>query len=62
MTVHKKEVLELINELPEKIDIDDIIYRLYLKQKLESAEKDIKYGRTLTHKEVVKETAKWFKK
>jgi len=36
--VKKEEILELLREMPEDIDADDLIYRLYLKQKLETGE------------------------
>ncbi|MDA8339005.1 MAG: hypothetical protein M0Z70_06875 [Nitrospiraceae bacterium] len=62
MTIAKQEVFELIKDLPDEVDIDEIIYRLYLRQKLESAEKDVREGRLVSHEEVVKETSKWFAK
>ncbi len=62
MTIAKKQILELLKDLPAKVDIDEIIYRLYLRQKLEIAEKDIRRGRLVSHKKVVKETARWLKK
>lgn len=62
MTIAKQQVLELLNDLPEQVDIDDIIYRLYLRQKLELAEQDIREGRLTSHAEVVRETSEWFKK
>ncbi|MEK6693056.1 MAG: hypothetical protein AABY44_06485 [Nitrospirota bacterium] len=62
MTIAKQQVLELIKDLPDEVDIDEIMYRLYLRQKLESAEKDIREGRLISHDEVVKETSQWFEK
>jgi len=62
MTIAKQQILELMKDLPEEVDIDEIIYRLYLRQKLEVAEKDVREGRVISHEEVVKETSKWFKK
>ena len=62
MTITKQQVLEIVKELPEGVDIDEIMYRLYLRQKLEAAEKDVREGRIVSHEEVVKETATWVKK
>ncbi len=62
MTIAKQQVLELIKDLPDEVDIDELIYRLYLMQKLEAAEEDVRQGRLVSHEEVVKETSKWFKK
>ena len=61
MTIAKQQIHNLVNELPEKIDIDDLMYRIYLLKKLESAEEDIHKTRVMTHSKVVKETSKWFK-
>mgnify|MGYP001561198651 FL=1 len=62
MTIAKQQVLDLIKDLPEEVDIDEVIYRLYLRQKLETAEKDVREGRLISQEEVIKETSKWFTK
>ncbi len=60
MTITKKQVLEILKDLPDEVDIDDIIYRLYLSQKLGAAEKDVREGRVMSHEDVFRETSKWF--
>ncbi len=62
MLISKQQISELIEDLPEEVDIDEIIYRLYLRQKLEAAEEDIRNNRLLDHQDVIKETAKWYGK
>jgi predicted transcriptional regulator len=62
MTIAKQQILELIKDLPEEVDVDEVMYRLYLRQKLEAAEKDVQEGRLVSHEEVIKETSKWFEK
>jgi hypothetical protein len=62
MLIAKQQILKLIKDLPDKVDIDEVMYRLYLRQKLEAAEKDVRGGRLVSNEEVVKETSKWFKK
>ncbi|OIO29252.1 MAG: hypothetical protein AUJ60_05460 [Nitrospirae bacterium CG1_02_44_142] len=62
MTIAKQQVLDLIKDLPEEVDIDEVMYRLYLRQKLEAAEKDVREGRLISQEEVIKETSKWFTK
>lgn len=61
MTIAKQQVLELLKDLPDQVDIDEVIYRLYLRQKLELAEQDVREGRVVTHEEVVRETSQWYK-
>ena len=57
----KKEVISLIEDLPDDITLDDIIYHLYVKQKLLKAKKDIAQGRTYSHEQVKKMAEKWLK-
>ena len=59
MNMTKRQILEIIDELPDEVDIDAVIYRLYLKQKLAAAEQDVSNGRLLPQEEVVKETSRW---
>jgi hypothetical protein len=59
MTISRAEVLELIRLLPEEVEIEDLIYRLYLREKLAAAEADIAAGRTLSAEEVRAQAASW---
>ena len=45
---------------PEQVEIDEVSYRLYLREKLNASEEDVRAGRILSHEAVVAETAKWF--
>jgi hypothetical protein len=57
----KKEVLELLREMPDELDADDLIYRLYLKQKLEIGEAAAANGDIIEHDEVVRRSDEWLK-
>ena len=57
----KEEILELLRDMPEDIDADDLIYRLYLKQKLETGEAAAEAGDVLPHEAVVKRSREWLK-
>jgi len=59
MTIKKKEMLQMIRQLPNKVDIEELIYRLYLREKLAGAEKDIASGRTLSIQEMRRQAAQW---
>ena len=37
MTVPKQEVIDLVRQLPDNVDVEDLIYRLYLREKLAAA-------------------------
>lgn len=60
MNVSKAKVNEIIRDLPENIDIEELMYRLYLLQKIEAGESDAQEGRVLSHKEATDRlTRKW---
>ncbi|KKK45735.1 hypothetical protein LCGC14_0491990 [marine sediment metagenome] len=57
----KEIVISLIKKLPDDITLDDIIYHLYVKQKLIKAKEDIAQGRTYSHEQVKDMAEKWLK-
>jgi hypothetical protein len=59
MAIPKEEVLELVRQLPDDVDIEELIYRLYLREKLIAAEADIAADRTLSTEEVREHTLRW---
>ena len=54
MSTTKEEAIQLISRLPEEVTWEDIMYRLYVKRKIEEGIKAADEGRTITQ-EVVKE-------
>jgi len=60
MRIERQELLRLVEDLPEQVEIEEVLYRLYLREKLEAAENDVREGRILSHEDVVAETARWF--
>lgn len=52
---------ELLKKLDDKSTFDDIMYELYVMQKIERGLKDIEEGRVLTHEQVKRELHKWLK-
>lgn len=58
-TVVKEEVIQLIEKMPDDCTVEDILYELYLKQKVDKGLQDIKEGRVVKHEEVKQRMAKW---
>lgn len=44
----KQLVLEMINNLPDNVELEDIIEILYLKLKIEKGLQDVKEGKTMS--------------
>jgi predicted transcriptional regulator len=60
MTVTKARLQELIKELPAKVEVEEIMYRLYLMRKIEAGEEDVRKGRVLSHSKAMKRLSrKW---
>ena len=58
MEILKSKLEGLLKELPEMVDVEDVMYRLYLLQKIEAGEKNVAEGRTLSHKDAVERLSK----
>jgi predicted transcriptional regulator len=58
MEILKSKLEGLLKELPEKVDIEDVMYRLYLLEKIEAGEKDIAEGKTLSHTDAIERLSK----
>ena len=48
----KDAARQIIERLPEQATWDDIMYELYVKQKIEEGFADIEAGRTIPHEQV----------
>ena len=52
MSTTKEDAMELISRLPEEVTWEDIMYRLYVKRKIEEGIKAAEEGRVVSHDEV----------
>lgn len=60
MNISKRALESCIAEMPDVIDTDEVMHRLYLLQKIEAGEADIRNGKTLPHDEAVQRLSqKW---
>ena len=57
----KNDILELLRDMPEEIDAEELIYRVYLRQKLEASEAVAAAGKVFSHQEVVRRSEEWMK-
>ncbi|MGH8500644.1 MAG: hypothetical protein ACRERV_17805 [Methylococcales bacterium] len=52
MATAKQAARQLIDHLPDEVSWDDIMYELYVRQKIEQGLADIDAGRTVPHEQV----------
>jgi hypothetical protein len=57
----KREVLELIQRMPDDSTLEDIQYHLYVREKVERGLRDLKSKRILSQKDVERRMKKWLK-
>lgn len=55
----KHEVLELLRDMPEELDIEKLIYTLYVRRKIELAVAAADDGRVISHDELVRQSEAW---
>ena len=58
MNVAKEKLETLIKDLPDSVDIEEVMYRILLLQMIEGGEAAIKDGKTLSHDETLKRLSK----
>ena len=55
----KQEAIRAISSLPDDAPIDDVMYRLYVIDKVSKGQAALKEGRTITTEELLKEIESW---
>ena len=55
----KQDALETIGRLPEDTDMDEIMYRLYVLDKIRKGQEAVEQGRTTTSEELRREIDTW---
>jgi ribosome-associated protein YbcJ (S4-like RNA binding protein) len=57
----KSKIQETVNALDDEIEIDDLLERFVILDKITEAEKQIKDGQIYTNDEIENEIKEWFK-
>ena len=55
----KQEALLAIQQLPDSVDFDDIVYRLYVINKIHQGMKDVEEGNVISHDNLKHEIEQW---
>lgn len=56
----KQEVLDILEQLPDPIDPEQLMYKLYVKAKLDRAEAAVERGHVVSQDEVIRRSREWF--
>jgi uncharacterized membrane protein len=55
----KKEALDTISQLPDDADMDEIMYRLHVLDKVRKGKEDIEQGRSIYAYDLMREIERW---
>jgi hypothetical protein len=55
----KQDALHAIERLPDDVPLDEIVYRLYVLNKVQLGLKDVDAGRTVSSDELAREIEAW---
>jgi hypothetical protein len=55
----KQEAIKVISALPENVDMEEIMYKLYVIDKVRKGEGAIRAGKKISSAELKKEIASW---
>lgn len=56
----KKEAIDIITNLPDDASIEDIMYKLYVLDKIKKGQEDIQKGNFVTTDELRREIELWY--
>lgn len=59
METLKKEAMDAISKLPESADIEDIMYRIYVIDKIKKGQEAIKEGKVISVESLKEEMKLW---
>ena len=59
METAKKQVQQILENLPDDASLEEIQYQIYVRQKIEQGVADADAGRVVPHEEVQQRLAKW---
>lgn len=62
METAKEEVRRILDSLPDDATLEDIQYRIYVRQAIAAGLRDIDQGRVVTQEEVERRMSRWTEK
>ena len=55
----KQDAIEAIERLPDNVDFDEIVYRLYVLHKIRQGMQDVEPGRGVSSEDLAREIEQW---
>ena len=55
----KQDAIEVIEQLPDNVPMDEIVYRLYVLNKVRQGMQDVDAGRSISSEQLAREIEQW---
>jgi len=59
MTTAKENAIDFIKKLPDNLSVEEIAYKLYVNEKINKAQEQIREGKYISHEEAREKMKKW---
>ncbi|WP_077369780.1 hypothetical protein [Anaerosalibacter sp. Marseille-P3206] len=59
MQILKQDIIDLVSKLPEKFDMEEFMYKLYVLDKVKKGQKDINKGNFIDTDKLRREIREW---
>ena len=58
-TYHRRAALDMIQAMPEDVSLEEIMYELYFRQRVDRGLEELEQGKTVTPEAVKRSLAQW---
>jgi len=59
--MQKEQIQQMLNQLPDSVDVDEFVEKLYLLRKIELGEQQLAAGKGISHEAAKKRLEPWLK-
>ena len=61
MSINKQAALKMIARMPDDASLEEIMYELFFRERVDRGLKELDKGKTVSHEEVRRSVARWLR-
>ena len=58
---NKQAIIKTIEELPDDVSTEEVMYRLFVRERIKRGLRDVEQGKTVSHDAVRRSIARWLR-
>jgi predicted transcriptional regulator len=58
---NKQAILRTIEDMPENVSTEEVMYRLFVRERIARGLREIEKGKTVSHEQVRRSVARWLR-